>query len=88
MDRCAKTGTGSAERLEDEDLPGRVAEVVVAADDVRDLHVGVVDDGGEVVGGGAVGAHEDEVVHRRRRGTQLAADRVVERRCRRGPRGP
>ena len=44
IDRCAKVGTGSLERLVDQDLPRRVREVVVAADDVGDEHVDVVDD--------------------------------------------
>ena len=39
-----------------------VGQVVDAADDVRDLHVVVVDDDGEIVGRGAVAAQDDEVV--------------------------
>ena len=71
-------GNRIAERLVDDDLLGRVAEVVVAADDVGDQHVDVVGDDGEVVGGGAVGAREDEVVDRVGGEDHLAADRVVE----------
>jgi len=37
--------------------------MVVAADDVRDTHVTIVDDRREVVAGDAVGAHDDEVAH-------------------------
>ena len=51
-----------AERPEERDVLGRVGEVVVAADDVRDPHVGVVHADAEVVERMAVGAHEDEVV--------------------------
>ena len=51
-----------AEGLEHEHLARGVGEVVVAADDVGHAHLAVVDDGGEVVGGRAVGAHEDHVV--------------------------
>ena len=40
----------------------RVGQVVVAADDVGDAHVVVVDDDREHVGRRAVGAQEDEVV--------------------------
>ena len=36
--------------------------MVVAADDVRDAHVVVVDDDGEQVGGRAVRAQKDEIV--------------------------
>ena len=46
---CAKRGRRRAERLVEEDLPRRVGEMVVAADDVRDPHVDVVDDDAEVV---------------------------------------
>ena len=52
-----------AERLVDEDLARGVREVVVAADDVCDPHVRVVAYDSEVVGGRAVGAHDDHVVH-------------------------
>ena len=51
-----------AERAEDVDLPRRVVDVVVAADDVRDAHVEVVDDDAEVVGRHAVGAQDHEIV--------------------------
>ena len=50
-----------AQSLVDENLLGRVAEVVVAADDVRDAHGHVVDDHRQVVGDGAVGTLDDEV---------------------------
>ena len=52
------------ERAEQQQLAGRVGQVVVAADDVRDAHVAVVDDRGEVVAGDAVRAHDDEVADR------------------------
>ena len=51
-----------AHRLVDLRLPGGVGQVVVAADDVGDAHVVVVDDDGEHVGRVAVRAQEDEVV--------------------------
>ena len=44
-----------------EHLARRRAEQVLAADHVRDAHVGVVDRVGEVVGGHAVGAHDHVV---------------------------
>ena len=50
-----------AQRLEQEDVLGRVADVVLAADDVADLHRHVVDDHGEVVERVAVRADDDEV---------------------------
>ena len=49
-------------KVGDEDLARGVGQVVIAADNVRDAHVGVVADHGEVVGGRAVGAHDDHVV--------------------------
>ena len=51
-----------AERLVEENLARRVGDVVVAADDVGDAHVHVVDDDAEVVDRRAVGAQDDEVV--------------------------
>ena len=50
-----------AERPEQQDVLRRVREVVLAADDVGDLHRGVVDDDREVVERRAVGADDDEV---------------------------
>ncbi len=54
-------GRRRAEGGEHEELARRVGQVVVAADDVTDRHLMIVDDGREVVAGGAVGAHDDEV---------------------------
>ena len=51
-----------AERPQHEQLLRRVGEVVVAADDLGDPHLGVVDGDREVVEDGAVGAGDDEVV--------------------------
>ncbi len=51
-----------AERLVDLHLPRGVGQVVVAADDVGDAHVVVVDDDGEHVGRVAVRAQQHEVV--------------------------
>ncbi|MET3929344.1 hypothetical protein ABIE51_001231 [Lysobacter sp. OAE881] len=53
---------GGAERTVDVDLPRRVVDVVVAAHDVGDAHVQVVDDHGEVVGRVTVGAEDHQVV--------------------------
>ena len=55
-------GHGRAEGLVDHDLARGVGQVVVAADDMGDLHHGVVDDGREVVRGRAIGAEDDKVV--------------------------
>ena len=51
-----------AQRLHDVDLTRRVVEVVVAANHVRDPHVVIVHDHGQVVGGGTVAAGDDEIV--------------------------
>ena len=50
-----------AERAEQEDVLRRVREVVLAADDVADLHRRVVDDDREVVERRAVAADDHEV---------------------------
>ena len=51
-----------AERVVEDLLAPGVGEVIVAADDVGDAHVVVVDDDGEHVGRRAVGAQDDEIV--------------------------
>ena len=71
-------GHGEPEGLVDEDLLGRVGQVVVAADHVRDAHVRVVAHHGEVVGGAPVGAHDDHVVHGLCGEAHVAVHRVVE----------
>ena len=53
---------GPAQGFEDQRLARGVAQVVVAADDVGDAHVVVVDDHGKVVGRRAVRAEQDQVV--------------------------
>ena len=52
--------------------------MVIAADDVGDAHHRVVDDGREVVGRGAVGAEDDEVVELLRVEGHVAVDRIVD----------
>ena len=59
--RWAKAGSAIAERPEQQDVLGRVRQVVLAPDDVADLHRGVVDDDREVVQRRAVAADDDEV---------------------------
>jgi hypothetical protein len=51
-----------AEGLVEQDVLGRGGDPLFGADDVGDLHEVVVDDVGEVVGGEAVGLHQDLVV--------------------------
>jgi len=50
------------ERAENVDLTRRVVDVIVAANDVRDAHVEVVDHDAEVVRRHAVGSQEHEVI--------------------------
>ena len=55
-------GSVGTERADHVDLARRIVDVIVAADHVRDLHVQIVDDNAEVVGGRAVAAGDDQVV--------------------------
>ena len=71
-------GHGEAQRLVDEDLARGVGQVVVAADDMGDAHVGVVAYHGEVVGGASVGADQDHVVHDVGGEAHVAVDGIVE----------
>ena len=57
----AGLGLGECEGVVEEDLSWGGVEEVVAADDVGDVHVGVIDDDGELIGGGVVGFGDDEV---------------------------
>ena len=67
-----------AQRLEDQQLLGRVGDVVLTANHMRDPRVEVVDRDREVVEHRAVGAGDHRVVHARVREADLAADEVVE----------
>ena len=67
-----------AERLQDQQLLGRVGVVVVAADDVGDGGVEVVDGDREVVERRAVGTGDDGVVHVDVLEGRLAADEVAD----------
>ena len=67
-----------AECAEQHDVLGRVREVIVAARDVRDVHVDVVDDDGEVIRRIAVGAQEHEVVDQIAFELHIAANEVME----------
>jgi hypothetical protein len=55
-------GQGVAQSFVDQDLSRCVREVVVAPDDMADPHLRVVHRGGEVVGWGVGGLHNDEVL--------------------------
>ena len=71
-------GYGRAQGLVDHDLARGVGEVVVAADHVRDAHHGIVHHGGKVVGGGAVGAEDDEVIQLAGVEGHVTVDRIVD----------
>ena len=58
----SEAGRIPAERAVEQQLPRRVRDVVVATDDVRDLHLVVVHHAREVVGRKAVRAQQHEVV--------------------------
>ena len=67
-----------AERADEGDVLRRVREVVLAADDVGDLHRLVIDDDHEVVERHPVVADDDEVTEQRVVELDLATDEVVE----------
>ena len=52
--------SGGIQRLIQQDLLRRIRDVIVAADDVRDGHVDVVDHHRQMVGGVAIGAQNHE----------------------------
>jgi hypothetical protein len=58
----AVVGLGPAHAVIDRQLAEGIQEVVVAANDVGDAHVVIVDHHGQHVGGRAVGAEQDQVV--------------------------
>ena len=66
-----------AERAEEQDVLRRVREMIVAARDVRDGHVDVVDDDGEVIRRIAVGAEQNEVVDQIALELHVAADEIM-----------
>ena len=75
---CAKTGSVPVERAIELRLAGGVGQVVVAADDVGDRHVVVVDHHREHVGRRAVGAQQDHVVELRVGEAHLALDPILD----------
>ena len=66
-----------AHALVDEELARRAGHVLAAADHVRDAHVVVVDDDGEVVDRRAVGPRDHEVVELRRVLAGRTRDQIV-----------
>ncbi len=67
-----------AERADEGDVLRRVRQVILAADDVGDLHRLVVDDDRKVVERHPVVAHDHEIAEQRVVELDLAADEVVE----------
>ena len=57
-----EAGDLPAEGFVEQDVLGGGGDPLFGADDVGDVHEVIVDDVGEVVGGKAVGLHEDLVV--------------------------
>ena len=73
-------GGVGAQGLQDQQLLGRVGQVVLAAHHVGDPGVEVIDGDGEVVERRAVGAGDDRIVEVGVREAGLAADHVVDER--------
>ena len=76
--QVGKGRCGAVQRLRQGELEAGVGEVVLAADDVADAEVEVVDDRREEVGGGAVLAADDGVAEGRELDLDGAADQVGE----------
>ncbi len=75
---CPNLRLAVAERPDQRNVLGRVAQMVLAADDVGDRHGLVVDHHHEVVERHPVAAHDHEVAEQRVVELDLAADQVVE----------
>ena len=75
----AEGGRIVLQRLEQLHLHAAVGDVILAADDVRDAELGVVDDAGEGVEERAVGADDDRVGQRADIDRLVAADEIVPR---------
>ena len=71
-------GRLAPQRLVQQQLPRRIRDVILAPDDVRNLHQHVVDHDGEVVGGVPVGSQEHRIADHRRVEVDGPADEVVE----------
>ena len=70
---------GPSHRPDDRELAKSIVEMVVAADDMRDPHVVIVDDDREHVGGRSVGAKQDEIIEFTVLDRHLSLDLVVDR---------
>ena len=70
----------TAQSLVEMNLPRRVGQVVVAADDMADRHVDVVDDDAEIIRRRAVGAGDDEIVELAVFEDDIALDQIFDHR--------
>ena len=66
------------ERRENVHLTRGIVDVVVASNDVRDVHLEVVDNNGEIVGWGAIGSGDDEIVQLRIVEHHLASNQIID----------
>src|SRR6202030_2575965 len=71
-------GQWVAERLSDEDLPRRVREMLLGADDVRDFEVKVIDHARQMIEAGAVGPLDDVILLAGPIEFDVAADMIVD----------
>src|SRR5689334_498740 len=51
-----------AQRFNDLRLAKSVGEMIIAANDMRDTHVVIIDDDGQIIGGRAVGAGQHQII--------------------------
>ena len=68
----------AAQRLVELNLPRRVGQMVVAADDMGDRHVDVVDDDAKIIRRRAVGAGDDQIVELTVVEDDIALDQVFD----------
>ena len=63
----------------DQGLNGRIGKMLFRANDVRDLHLCVVNDGGKVVKERTITAHDDGVWHKGTIPFHVTSDSIVDR---------
>src|SRR4051812_28168749 len=66
-----------AKRIEDVDLARRIVDVIIAADDMRHIHVPIIDHHAEIVRRHAITAHDDDIIKFLVADRDCALDQIV-----------